>query len=126
MKDLRHVPMAISRHSSTHIGALINQGLTTAGESLRSLAEECGVSAGYLVKLRRGKIRHPREDILECMARVLDQEVDDYHVALLADHGELPRWSKVLGAELDVRLNNEDEQAIAQFVEAMIKSRRGT
>jgi len=117
--------MTTSQNSNTYIGALINQGLTTTGESLRSLAEECGVSAGYLVKLRRGEIRHPREDILECMARALDQDVDDYHVALLADHGELPRWSKVLGAELDLRLNNEDEKAIAQFVEAMIKSRRG-
>jgi len=117
--------MATSPHSNTHLGSLINRGLTTRGVSLRWLAEECGTSAGYLVRVKNGGVRRPREDILESMARVLDQDVDDYHLALLADHGELPRWGKVLGAELDVRLSTEDERAIEQFVEAMLKQRRG-
>jgi hypothetical protein len=62
---------------------------------------------------------------LECLARTLDQDVEDYRVALLADHGDLPHWGKVLGAELGVRLSDDDERAIAAIVEAMLKHRRG-
>jgi len=92
---------------------------------LRGLAEECGVDPAYLVRLKRGEVRHPREDILNGIARALDQDVEDYRVALLADHGDLPRWGKVLGTELGIRLSVEDERAITEFVEAMLKHRRG-
>jgi len=116
--------MNTSRRSHTQLGTLINEGLIAKGKSLRALAEQCSVDPSYIVALKRGEVRHPREDILRCIARVLDHDVEDYRVALLADHGDLPPWGKVLGTELGVRLSTEDEKAITQFVEAMLKHRR--
>ncbi len=124
MKTNSNVPMNTS-HSHTHIGALIDRGLAAKEMSLRVLAGYCGVAASYLTRLKQGKVRHPREDVLVCMARTLGQEIEDYRIALLADHGDLPSWGKVLGTELGIRLSTEDEQAITQFVKAMLKARRG-
>jgi transcriptional regulator with XRE-family HTH domain len=94
--------------------------------SLRGLAARCGVDVSYLTRLKNGDYRHPREDVLKRLAQVLDQDVEDYHLALLADRGELPSWGKVLGNELGIRLNTEDKRAIEQFVEVMLKDRRGS
>jgi transcriptional regulator with XRE-family HTH domain len=96
------------------------------GLSLRGLAQHCAVDPATLVRLRQGEMKFPSDDVLECIARKLSQDPDDYRLALLADRGELPSWGKVLGSELGVRLSTEDEQAIRQFVEAMLRGRRGS
>ncbi|MET7395961.1 helix-turn-helix transcriptional regulator [Dactylosporangium sp. NPDC005572] len=116
--------MNTSRNSHTNLGELIDAGLRRTNLSLRGLAEQCGVDPSTLTRLRHGEMRKPDEDMLRRIARHLGQDIEDYHVALLADRGQLPRWGKVLGTELGIRLSNDDEQAITQFVEAMLKHRR--
>jgi transcriptional regulator with XRE-family HTH domain len=115
-----------TRNPKTHLAVLIDSGLVATGNSLRNLARLCGVDPTYIVQLRQGKIRHPREDLLACIAETLGQDVADYRLALLADHGDVPGWSRVLETELGVRLSTEDEQAIMAVVEALIKHRRGS
>jgi len=115
----------MQRSPNTHFGALIERGLRSSARTVRQLAEECGVAHSYITKLKQGKVRRPSGELLSRIARVLGQDVDEYRLALLADHGELPRWGKVLSNEIGVGLTRADEEAIAQFVEALRKSRRG-
>jgi transcriptional regulator with XRE-family HTH domain len=115
-----------TRRSHTHLGALIDKGLNATGLNLRGLAEDCAVDPATLTRLRQGEMKYPNEDDLERIAHRLGQDLDDYRLALLADRGELPSWGKVLGNELGIRLSTEDERAIRQFVEAMLKHRRGS
>ena len=114
------------RHPKTHLGTLIDSGLFATGNSLRNLARLCGVDPSYIVHLKQGKVRHPREDLLVRIVETLGQDVADYQLALLADHGGVPDWSRALGAELGVRLSSADEEAVVAFVEELIRHRRGT
>jgi transcriptional regulator with XRE-family HTH domain len=114
------------RHPKTHFGTLIDGGLVATGNSLRNLARLCGVDPSYIVHLKQGKVRHPREDLLVRIAETLGHDVADYELALLADHGGVPGWSRALGAELGVRLSSADEKAVMAFVEVLISHRRGT
>lgn len=115
---------------STHIGRLIEQGLRQSNLLDRSeLAARCGVHRSYISKLTKGEVQSPRDDILLSLAATLNQDVDDYRMALLADSGRLPQWEKLLANEVaiheGVRLSSEDEASIRRYVLALVKQRRG-
>lgn len=118
--------MAASSHVQTRFGFLLDRGLEAADvRSQNDLAERCGIAPSYLTKLRHGK-RRPSADVVRRIASTLGQDVADYQLAILVDRGELPSWGKVLSLDLNLGLTTEDERAITQFVEAMLKHRRGS
>ena len=115
---------------SSHVGKLIDEGLRRSSQLNQTrLAERCGVSRSYIVKLKNGKIRNPTEDILICLAASLDQDVDDYRMAILADSGELPEWDKVWANQVEaqegVHLSTDDRESIRRYARALVKQRRG-
>lgn len=114
----------------THVGKLIEQGLRQSNLLGRSeLAARCGVHRSYITKLAKGEVQSPHDDILLSLAATLNQDVDDYRTAILADNGKLPHWEKVLANEVavheGVRLSSEDEASIRRYVRALVKQRRG-
>jgi transcriptional regulator with XRE-family HTH domain len=110
----------------TQVGKLIDRGLRQTGLRDQSkLADRCGVDGSYIVKLKQGKVRFPRPDILLCLAATLNQDIEDYRMAILADSGELPDWYKVLESQEGVRLNAEDTESIRRYVRALVRQRRG-
>jgi hypothetical protein len=62
---------------------------------------------------------------LLCLAATLNQDIEDYRMAILADSGELPDWYKVLESQEGVRLNAEDTESIRRYVRALVRQRRG-
>lgn len=110
----------------TQVGNLIDRGLRQTGIRDQSkLAERCGVDSSYIVKLKQGKVRYPREDILLCLAVTLGQDIEDYRTAILADSGELPDWCRVLENQEGVRLSSEDAESVRRYVRALLHQRRG-
>jgi hypothetical protein len=97
-----------SSHQSVKVGHLIFSGMRQQGiPSQAKLEEICELSRGYLIHLIDGHIRRPKEEILQRLAHTLGQRVEEYRVALLADHHELPDpalyFSTQLGKPVDAR-----------------------
>lgn len=74
-------------------------------------------------------MQYPRKGILASLAATLNQDIDDYRLALLADSGELPSWEKVwanqVEAQQGVRLSSEDKEAIRHYALVLVKHARG-
>jgi transcriptional regulator with XRE-family HTH domain len=108
------------RPTSTCVGRLIDKGLKAKQSDQYHLADACHVSRSYITELRQGRIHHPDHQMLERIAQQLGQDVADYKVGVLADHGDLPTWEKVLAYELGVPVTPEAAKVIRGIVETML------
>jgi transcriptional regulator with XRE-family HTH domain len=113
------------RRPTTHIGQLIDRGLASSGLQDRSKLEElCGLSYGHVSHIVKGDWV-PNEQVLRRIATALNQDVEDYHVALLADQGVLPPWGKVFCNDVGIQLDQQDEAAVIRYAEELARKRRG-
>lgn len=116
--------------SITHVGKLIERGLQQSGVADRSeLAARCGVHRSYITRLSRGQTRNLSEHILIRLAAALDQDPEDYRVAIMMDRIRYDSWERVMVSELalheGVRLKPEDIVSIRHYVLGVMRQRRG-
>jgi transcriptional regulator with XRE-family HTH domain len=117
--------MATPRHPRIQLEKLIAHGLrSTEITSRRELEQVCGLAVGYLSHLIAGRIKRPQPEVLRRLANVLHQDIEDYYIAIRMDDGELPKWSRLLAADLGIELLDEDEQALITVAEALARKRR--
>ncbi|XVV08044.1 helix-turn-helix domain-containing protein [Actinosynnema sp. CA-248983] len=114
---------------STHVGKLIERGLQQSGVADRSeLAARCGVHRSYITRLSRGKIQYLSEPVLIRLAAVLDQDPEDYRIAIMMDRTRYDSWERVMVSELalheGVRLRPEDIVSIRHYVLGIMWQRR--
>jgi transcriptional regulator with XRE-family HTH domain len=110
---------------ATHVGELIDRGLRATGLSNQDkLAEICGVSASYIVKLKKGRIRNPNDEVLDRLAQTLGQRLGQYQAALFADQGRLPAVARTIEIQEGVHLTPETEHELNELVRKFIKQHR--
>jgi len=112
------------RRKPTNISQLIDQGLARHGvPSRRKLEELCGLSQGYIAHLIDGRIQHPPEDVLRCLAHTLGQRVEEYRLALMADHHELPAPVYYFGAHLGRPVDEQTADAVMRLLEDLMRNK---
>ena len=55
----------------------IKEYRTKRGLTLKEVAEKCGISAGYLCHLEKGKRDNPSIEVMENIAKVLDKTIPE-------------------------------------------------
>jgi transcriptional regulator with XRE-family HTH domain len=110
---------------ATRVGELIDRGLRATGLSNQDkLAEICGVSPSYIVKLKKGRIRNPNDELLDRLAQTLGQRVEQYRAAVFADQGRLPTLASTIEIQEGVHLSAETEQELDELVRQFINQHR--
>lgn len=110
-----------------HLARELQSARTSAGRSLRDVAEAAEISAAYLQKLERAQVAKPSPKILQRLAATLGLE----YRRLMEFAGYAPITTKALGTGLLERrlasaaLTQTEERAIAAFVDHLIAQRSG-
>lgn len=88
------------RQPSPELGARLEESLEANDMTRSALAEELGLSQGYVSKLVSGKEAPPSEPVMREIAELLGENAD----SLLFTAKMLPRWMELALLELDPEL----------------------
>ncbi|MEV8440818.1 helix-turn-helix transcriptional regulator [Actinosynnema sp. NPDC051121] len=111
------------------MGKLIERGLEHSDVADRAeLAARCGVHRSYITKLSSGQVQYPRDRVLTRLAEVLNQDPEDYRVAVLMDRTKHDSWVKFMVSEIalheGVRLSSAETAWIRQCVRDVLVQRK--
>ena len=79
------------RYSDEGFGATVQRLMDEAGVTYRGLADQTGLSAGYLNHLVHGNRPVPSDDVMETLARALGVEAEhfrEYRIRVIAERLE--------------------------------------
>lgn len=111
--------------ATTHVGRLVDEGIARGCyESRAELARAINASASYVTKIAMGRTT-PSESFVRRLAIALDQEPEEYYVALLADENRLPPPTYYLKARTGLPLRDEDVEEVMRLARHLGRTQLG-
>jgi len=120
---ISHVVDRVAKEDD-QLGRELKAARAAAGKSLRSVAEEAGVSPAYVQKLEQGEVAAPSPKRLERLAATLGLDYDRLmaaagYVVARATGGASPLDAKLAAASL----TQTEELAVAAFIDHLTAHR---